>query len=359
MKKLFYFVSILLLNCFIGKSYAFNGPSSTSEQIRMNLYGFYSDSTTYTLDGTLTRYSDSYSNDLDINDSRKLYNSGENISMLRSGLDLIVECRRTIGITDTIFFRMWGMQKKSYRLEFIARNLDHPGMEGYLQDTYLHTSSPIQLNDTTRFTISINNDAASYAQDRFRLVFNTPLSAVPSVPHFTSLQATAVNSNILVSWNTLNQNNVTQYFVQKSTDGVHFSDVATLPSVNTSGVYNWTDHYPSDQLNYYRVREVATSGTLDYTPVIPVKSPAFKSVTIYPNPATSANLNIRFNNQPPGSYKIRLINSSGHILATQDYDYPGGTTVKKLNISGSVPSGIYHLQVSHEGGGIQVLSVVL
>lgn len=359
MKKLYYILLFLLSGSFVGNSYALDGPSSSSEQIRMNLYGFYPDSSTYILDGTLTRYADTYSDSIDINDSKKLYNSGENISMVRGGFDLIVECRHTISITDTIFFRMWGMQKKSYRLEFVASNLNHPGLQGYLQDTYLHTSSPVQLNDTTRFTISINNDPASYAQNRFRLVFNTPTPAIPPAPHYTSLNVTQLNSNILVTWNTLNQNTITQYFVEKSTDGIHFSDVASIASVNASGLYHWTDHYPADQLNYYRIREVTTSGTIDYTQVITVKSLSCTGISIYPNPATSTNLNIKFNNQKPGIYKIMLINSGGHMLSSENYSYPGGTSIKKLQINAVIPPGIYHVEVSQGGTGIQVLSVVL
>jgi hypothetical protein len=360
MKKLFYFVPMLLLTWFTGKSNPFTNPSSTSEQIRMNLYGFYQDSSTYTLDGTLTRYSDSYSNDVDINDSRKMYNSGENISMMRDGYNLIVECRQTIVTSDTIFFRMWGMQKKSYRMEFIARNLDHPGLEGYLEDSYLKTSSPIKLNDTTRFTILINNDAGSYAQDRFRVVFKTATPVVPVV-HFTTLQASQLNSNILINWNTENENNnIKTYFVQKSLDGIHFSDVASLPSQNSnSNLYNWTDHYPPDQVNYYRIRTAEASGVIDYSKIIKVMSSGPGNVTLYPNPATGNNLNLRVANKVPGKYKIRVINSLGSVLSGESFIYNGGTSITKIPLNDNLPTGIYQVEVVSPAGEKTVLPVVL
>ena len=324
----------------------------------MNLYGFYPDSSTYTLDGTLTRYADSYYDAIDINDSRKMYNSGENISLRRGAIDLIVECRQTIGTTDTIFFRMWGMQKKSYRMEFIARNLDHPGLQGYLEDSYLHTSSAIQLNDTTRFTITINNDPGSYAQNRFRVIFNTP-SPVAPVQHYTTVQATQMNSNIFISWNTLNQNNIKQYFIEKSSDGSHFSTVATIPGVNGAGIYKWTDHYPAELLNYYRIKEETMQGSIDYTPVITVKSAIFKGITLYPNPATASNLNIRFADQKPGTYEIMLMNSAGHIISRETYVYPGGTGVKKLAVNADVPAGVYRIEISDGDVNRFVMGVVL
>jgi len=359
MKKLFYFIPVLLLTWFTGKSNPLKGPSSASEQIRMNLYGFYPDSSTYTLDGTLTRYSDSYSNDIDINDSRKLYNSGENISMLRDGYNLIVECRQTIATSDTIFFRMWGMQKKSYRMEFVARNLDHPGLEGYLEDSYLKTASPIKLNDTTRFTIVINNDAGSYAQDRFRVVFKTAIPVVPVV-HYTALQASQANSNILINWNTENENNVKNYFVQKSLDGTHFSDVATIPSNNSSSsIYNWTDHYPPDQVNYYRIRTVEASGIIDFSKIIRVMVAGPGNVTVFPNPATGNNLNLRVANKVPGKYKVRVINSLGYILSEESFIYTGGISITKIHLNDNLPAGIYQMEVDGPSGEKTVLPVVL
>jgi len=253
---------------------------------------------------------------------------------------------------------MWGMQKKSYRMEFIARNLDHPGLQGYLEDNYLHTSSAIQLNDTTRFTITINNDPGSYAQDRFRVVFNTP-SPVAPVQHYTSVEATQMNSNIFISWNTLNENNIKQYFIEKSSDGSHFSTVAVIPSVNVDGIYHWTDHYPAEQLNYYRIKEEATNDAIDYAPVITVKSTISKGITLYPNPATAGNLNIRFAGQRPGTYKIMLTDPTGHILMSETYLYPGGTAVKKLAINAGIPAGVYHVEIFDGDANTFVLGVVL
>ena len=357
MKKLVNFLFLLLLTSVTVLGNPKESPSSASEQIRLNLYAFFPDSSTYTLDGTLTRYSDSYSNDVDINDSRKMFNSGENISMPRGGYDLIVECRHTITDADTIFFRMWGMQKKSYRLEFIARNLNHPGLAGYLEDSYLHTSTEIELNDTTRFTIKINNDAASYAQNRFRVIFKKVQTSVTPVDHYTTLDGTPFNSNILITWNTINQNNTENYSVEKSSDGIHFSGVATIP-VNSSGIYNWTDHYPADEFNFYRIRKNTSNGTVDYTGVLKVKSTTASGITLYPNPASASNLNIKFTNQLPGTYHILLVNSEGQTFASESFGYNGGVSIKKLSVNVAVPPGLYHVQIS-DGKKTSVLGVIL
>lgn len=356
MKKLSNFLFLLLLTSVTVLGNPQTSPSSASEQIRLNLYAFFPDSSTYVLDGTLTRYSDSYSNAVDINDSRKMFNPGENISMPRSGYDLIVECRQTITDADTIFFRMWGMQKKSYRLEFIARNLNHPGLAGYLEDSYLHTSTEIQLDDTTRFTIKINNDAASYAQNRFRIIFKKVQVSVTPVPHYTTLNGTPFNSNILFTWNTINQNNVENYFVEKSSDGIHFSAIAAVPA-NASGIYNWTDHYPGDELTYYRVRNNTSNLRLDYSNVLKIKNNTTSGISLYPNPASPSNLNVRLTDQSPGVYHIVLVNSEGRTLANDDFTYNGGVFVKKLSIKVSLPAGLYHIQIS-DGKKTTVISVV-
>ena len=389
MKKLPTLLSLLLFSYFYGYSnplnealnrynyrlsnnHILNSPTSTTEQMRMNLYGFSPDGSTHILDGTLTQYAPAFSNNIDASDSRKMYNSGENISMMRGNYNLIIERRETIVLSDTIFFRMWGMQKKSYRMEFIARELNHPGLIGYLEDSYLHNSTPINLNDTTRVTITINNDAASYAQDRFRVIFKTVdlFTAMPL--GFTVVNASPQNEQISVNWKTVNENNMKQYFVERSLDGVVFTDMAAINAYNLSlNSYIWTDHYPIGENNYYRIRSVGQDGEIQYSNIVKVTVTAKVKVnepgksiegsggiSLFPNPAVANNLNLKITNQQAGLYKVRMINSYGLPLMLQSFNYGGGNSIEKLMVTKNIPQGIYHLEITNPDGKKQVIHLV-
>ena len=64
--------------------------------------------------------------------------------------------------------------------------LGQQGLTGFLEDTYLHTSTPLNLNGSTIADFNIVNIPGSYAPDRFRIVFRQ-MSVLPVT--FTSVKA--------------------------------------------------------------------------------------------------------------------------------------------------------------------------
>src|SRR5664279_1839868 len=143
MKKTSTLLFIILLACMRASSlppagYSIACGTAGTEIIRSNLYHVETDGTTNLLDGDLTQYDASYSNAVDGMDARKMSNFSENIGMLRGTSTLVIERRHTIDNADTIFYKMWNIRhEETYQLEFIASNLDHPGLLGYLEDSYL------------------------------------------------------------------------------------------------------------------------------------------------------------------------------------------------------------------------------
>jgi hypothetical protein len=383
MKKLFTLTSILLLNYSYSNANPLNeslksnnwpskvqipaAASATTESMRMNLYGFYPDSSTFVVDGTFTQYASDYSNVVDGNDARKMTNPGENISMIRGTTDLIIERRQTIADADTIFFRMWNMRKKTYRFQFIGRNMNHSGLSGFLEDSYLNTSTPLNLNDTTLINFMITNDAASSVQNRFRIIFKRMplLLAIPIT--FTSVNAYQQNQQININWKTRNENNIKNYSIERSVDGVAFLELTSVHADNLSSAsYQWADHFPAKENNYYRIRSTDIEGKIDYSNVVKVEASVntpkniegIAGISLYPNPATINNLNLKMINQPAGNYEIRLMNSYGQILLLQSFSHSGGSNIQKINIGKTVPAGIYHLEIINPSKEKQLFNVV-
>jgi hypothetical protein len=147
--------------------------ASVHQNIRTNLYVVNANGSTNLLDGTLNSYSSSFSNAIDQYDSRKLTNFGENIAIVRDGQTFIVERRQSIG--DPINLKIWQMQQQNYQLQIVAENVDNTtGLTAFLNDSYLKTSTQINLSGTTSVNFSITADAASAATNRFSISFNKP-----------------------------------------------------------------------------------------------------------------------------------------------------------------------------------------
>lgn len=122
------------------------------------------------IDGTLLQFGN-FSNGLDDFDAHKLNNSGENLS-IQKGTDLLsVEKRSDVLATDTVFYKISQMRLQEYEFQFIPKEMNTAGLQAWLEDNYLHTSTPVALSDTNYVRFSVMSDPASYASDRFRLVF--------------------------------------------------------------------------------------------------------------------------------------------------------------------------------------------
>jgi len=330
---------------------------ATTELMRMNLYDYNADGSTFRIDGTVTQYGEEYSDDIDGNDGRKMINPGINVCLLRNNINLVVERRQPIVSTDTIYFNMWGLQRKAYQMRFIGVNLNHPGLTAFLEDNYLHSSTPVSLNDTTNVKIEINADPASSLQTRFRLVFKT----VHPIMQLTALNAGQQNQQIFLNWKTENNESIKKYWIQKSNDGSDFSDVGVINTENSfSNKYEWVDRFPSIGLNYYRIKSLQIDGTIDYSETIKtkwlIKEP--QNITFFPNPATSNNMNLDLSNQPAGKYRVLLFNSSGQMVMDQSFNFTGGNGVQKLSSNLSLKAGVYHLQILKPNGGKEVLEIV-
>src|SRR6185437_9700202 len=114
------------------------------------------------------------------------------------------------------------VKAQKYRFEFTADQIYQPGLTGFLEDIYLHTSTPLNIDGVTDIDFNVVNVAGSYAANRFRIVFSQ-LSTLPVT--FTSVKAYLQNQNINVEWKVDNEQNIKQYEVEKSVDGNHFTNL--------------------------------------------------------------------------------------------------------------------------------------
>lgn len=329
-------------------------------QLVTNLYIVTPTGSTVLMDGTLTQYAPDYSNDLNGQDARKMTNPGENWGMLRNHAVYVVERRHSIEVSDSIFFKMWNMRIITYRLEIISSNLNFPGRTGILEDHYLNTSTQVDLSGTTLVNFSVTADPASRATDRFRLIFanNTTKGLLPF--DFTFTNAMRKNNFVNIAWQTENTTQIKTFNVQRSVDGIHFQNTTTVDAATSAlNEYQFTDEQPTAGDNYYRIDAVSASGSEKYSEVMKVNIASdLQNISVFPNPASANNLNLKMTNQPAGTYMIRLLNSFGQSLIVKEMQYRGGTSVEKIQPSQSVPPGIYQLEIKSPDGNRKVISLV-
>ena len=166
--------------------------------------------------------------------------------------------------------------------------------------------------------------------------------------------AQKIGNTSFLKWSTLQEINTVKFIIERSKDGIHFSQIGTLnASGNTSGVtfYNLSDGAPLSGNDYYRISEIDRDGKILYSEV---KMLSFdfppSTVIISPNPAKDyLNVSIAGNKQ---TLHLALLNSVGQTVYT---------AIMKGEYNSipvdATPSGVYYLKIS--GGDISTVQKIV
>ena len=126
------------------------------------------------LDMVKFRFEENAFNGVDNFDALKLVNPGENIGRMINNKLYEIERRAMPQDNEVIPLTINQYQGTQYELRLVTENWDD-GIDVFVQDNYLNTTTPINVNQPYSFTVDASIPASS-AEDRFSLVFdNTTL----------------------------------------------------------------------------------------------------------------------------------------------------------------------------------------
>ncbi len=297
-------------------------------------------------DGNSVVFDSAYSNNIDFNDAIKSNNIGENFGILkRNGTVLQIDARQPLAIADTIFYKLWNVKQQQYQLRFVAKNIDVPGLSAVLIDSFTNTVTPLNTIDTTYLDITVTSNPASYSATRFRVIFK--ISAILPVT-FTKVNATQNNKKVDVEWKVAAEQNIEQYEVEHSANGIKFEKIATVASKGNSvlNAYLIQHEKPVTGDNFYRIKAIEANAGRSYSKIVKVKVDAGNnSFTVTPNPVVNNKLNVLFTNKQSGDYEIRLVNTSGQILFTKNIYHDGENSPKTIILPSGIRSGMYQLEI--------------
>ncbi len=228
----------------------FGRNHTTTQAIRANLYAIENNGTYSLLDGALTTYHENNSNGIDRNDVTKMNGSAENISFSRNLRNLAIERRSTIKNNDTSFISLTQIKKQAYRLTIVAEDMNVDGLIATVTDNYTGATSnvPVDLKGTTHVDFTVNNDAASYATNRFYIVFtyktNTPTAEVEKATVINEVKAAIVEKSSAVVY----PNPVVSNNIQVKLNNVN-------PGMYQFKLYNITGQLVATQMVNYTTKE--------------------------------------------------------------------------------------------------------
>ncbi len=316
-------------------------------KIIAGLYLLNTNNTTEIADGVFADFDDMFSDSLNLDDAVKFTNTGENIAIMRNNKLFSAERRPAAALDDTLYFRLSKTVKRNYMLELEAQGFDQQGMNAYLEDNFLNTSTMISPSGTTRINFASDGTNSATASNRFKIVFKPQATVLPVT--LKSVTAYKNNNDIAVEWKVENEINIVQYDVEKSTDGVVFTQVHTIMvpgNFNLVNSYNWLDTHPVKGNNFYRIKTYDKSGQVTYSTIVKVGMDISSGgFDIYPNPVTGNVFHVVVNNTQAGKCTLVLTNAAGQTVVTKSFKLGAGNNDQPINTGVKLPAGLYVVDV--------------
>jgi hypothetical protein len=231
--------------------------------------------------------------------------------------------------------------------------------EIWLKDAYKKDSLDLRNNPVYQFNI-LRNDTNSWGANRFSLVIRQNKALGLHLLNFTAAKTT---KGAELVWKTENEQNLTNFTIERSTDNGKTFDVVGGYVSGSEGTYSLIDKNPPVATDLYRLKLEDLNGVITYSNIVTLvygngNNSIVNNINVYPNPASGV-INLAINQssdtmQPDLSlaltatqsatvsqlYGIKIINITGSVITTATSSHP----TWQSDISRLLP-GTYIIQV--------------
>ena len=167
----------------------------------------------------------------------------------------------------------------------------------------------------------------------------------------TSFIAANNNNNITLQWRTAYEQNSSYYNLQRSTDGINFTNIDRVSAAGNSNVplaYSHTDLLPAMFQNiptvFYRLQAVDIDGLFAYSQVVAVHlNKKDMQLLVFPNPAKDV-LQVQTANGPAGNATLVITDAMGRQLYKKEIALQQGSNSMPVNIS-LFAAGVYNVRL--------------
>jgi len=153
------------------------------------------------------------------------------------------------------------------------------------------------------------------------------------------------NDNVLLQWKTTSELDNKGFAVERTSDGITWSELAFLSGHNNSNVintYSFTDNAPLKGNNYYRLKQLDNNGKSTYSAIKLVKFGSKQlAISYYPNPVKN-NLSVLIDFEKTNNATLSLVNTEGKIVKNISLENYTSGSVVSISVQ-NLARGIYYL----------------
>ena len=148
-------------------------------------------------------------------------------------------------------------------------------------------------------------------------------------------------------WISSSEENLKNYTIERSTDGVNFSEIGDVMAKNSPNKYHFEDKFAvAGVINYYRVIVHENNGTESSTNIISLSSGNDEVLTVsklYPNPTTNSFM-IGLDSKQNGKAIINVYDVFGNIVVSSSQNVHGGVNQYSIPTE-HLSIGVYYVEV--------------
>jgi hypothetical protein len=176
---------------------------------------------------------------------------------------------------------------------------------------------------------------------------------------FYSVHVLDKNGEAKLIWKVGVEENVKQYNIQRSSNGVDYTTIASVAS-NGMSEYDWIDNSILSGKVFYRIVAVDKDGKEKISQIVVYNNQSKKiEIIIAPNPVVNRKINLYLNNVEKGKLVIDLYNSALQNILTTHFENYGGVSSKSIQLPEFCAPGIYNLRVKLSNGQSFTKSILI
>jgi hypothetical protein len=167
-----------------------------------------------------------------------------------------------------------------------------------------------------------------------------------------TFKATLQNQQTKLNWTVLCEQEVDYFVVERSTDGVNFSQadmIAGRPVINAAESYSATDDVGlvTADIIYYRLKAVSRNGKIKLSNIIILhrNRKGATEVQILPNPVRS-RLQLLISSELSTVAQIYIVDGNGKIVKKYTENILQGSNTFTYSEPGNLPTGLYYLRLT-------------
>ena len=221
-----------------------------------------------------------------------------------------------------------------------------------------NTSSPwgLYTDGTVTYTgggSGTNGHAQGSIQDMYNesRPFFDWVAGIPGSPLPIELVYFKVSSvsagKIDLSWLTSFEKDFSHFQVERASSDLNFSlltEIAGKGGMDINASYTYSDLYPLNGKNYYRLKCIDVDGHFEYSPVIVADHRATERLSVYPNPVLNRSFNVKVGGEVSPEAHVELLDVTGNVLIVK----PASSSALNINLPENTKPGFYYVRITGE-----------